>query len=803
MRLPSGRLALRDAWRAILWSRASSLAAILILSLSMAAGAVTFAVVDTIVLRPLPYPDSSRLADISMRTQKTSRGVVSPVDYLALTDQTFSFESIGAWTTGRFEMSDTPGLSEPMTSVVATASLLHVLRAKPVIGTLFTEANEVTGGDEVALISEGLWERRYGRDPGVLGAKISTPTGAVTVIGVMPKAFVFPIEAQTPPMLWRPLVVRPEHRVITPSSGRISYLQVLGRLKGGVSIEQARSDVDRVFASQAALYPGLYEDQAPRTDLLQQVLTDRVAGWMRLVLAAVVVLMAIACVNVANLLLTRSLQRARDVAIRLSLGATGLQVMAGLLIESLLLAAIATAAGLAAAAGLLRIVRSALPAGIVRADAVQLDGRVFAACALAAAATAVVAGLVPGWQASRVAAAQVLKDGSGATAGPGRRRWQGGLLVTQVALVTMLVAAATLLVASFARVLGTDLGFSRHNLAAVPLAPEFPPGPDRAAAIHDFYSRVDDAVRAVPGVASVATLAGGPLPLYTGALVTRISSPDVNRAPVPADLRRVSPGYFETAGIRIIEGRGFTDADRGKRVAVIDELGARHLFDGESAIGRRLSAGGLTVIGVAANVKLLGPEGATQPQLYMQLIQEELFRTLLIRSSTPIAGVAPAIEAAVTSITGGQPRPVKVEITEEQFRLLTADRRFNAGLMTVLGLVALLIAVSGIYATTAAMVAQRTREIGIRMALGASASRVVWNISGVTARLLALGAFIGLLAAWAVSGVLESVVFGIRPTDALAYLVPLAIIAVGGWLAALVPAVQAARVDPLVTLRGD
>ncbi|CAN5718952.1 ABC transporter permease [soil metagenome] len=802
--LTTTRLAFRDARRSILRFRGTSLAAVFILSLSMAAGAVTFAVVDTIVVRPLPYADSDRLVAISVRTPREARATLAPVDYYTSRARTSSFDSLAAWRTWAFQLTDDRG-TEPATMVITTASLFDVLRARPVIGTVFTEEHETPGRDAVAVISHGLWQRRYGGDPGVLGGQVGTPTGTVTVIGVMPPGFGFPVEAESPPAIWRPFAPKAEERVITPEGGRASYLRVIGRLQEGVSLDQARADVDRVFGSLAAEHAGMYDDLQPRTERLLDTLTDRVAGWMQLVLAAVAVLMAIGCVNVSNLLLTRSAQRARDISIRLSLGASRAQVMAALLAESLLLAAASTAAGLLAAHWLLAIVKSALPPGIVRADAVQLDARVFAACAIAGALTALIAGLTPGWHASRVAPAQVLKNNAGATPAPARRRGQSTLLVAQVALVTTLVVAAMLLVGSFARVVSADLGFSRHNLAGVRLTPPAQAGADKASALRDFYIGAEERVAAVPGVTSVAMLGGSSLPLYRGSSSgTRISTADGTASPVAVDFRRVSTGYFETAGIPILEGRAFAPGDRDQPVAVIDELAARHLFEGRSAIGQRLRPGGVTIIGVAANVRLLGPEGASQAQMYRLLDDTTgLGRVLLIRTSEPVAAVVPAIQAALAELTPGTRAAVKVDIVEDQFRLLTADRRFNAGVMSALGLLALLIAASGIYATTASMVAQRTKEIGIRMALGASAGGVVQAITATTARLLLAGAALGLAAAWAASGFLESVVFGVRPTDALTYLVPLAIIAASGCLAAVLPALKAARIDPLMTLRSE
>lgn len=793
--LTTTRLAFRDARRSIVRFRATSLAAVLILALSMAAGAVTFAVVDTIVLRSLPYADSGRLVAVSLRTPREPRGRLAVADYHGWRTGASSFEYLAAWQPWPFTLADQRG-TEPVTMVIATASLFDVLRVRPTIGTVFGEEHETPGRDAVAVISHGLWQRRYGGDPGVLGKSLETPTGAVTIVGVMPPTFGFPVEAEQPAAIWRPLAPPPEERVLT--SGRSSYLRVIGRLRDGVSLEQAQADVDRVFAGFAAEHPGLYANLQPRTEYLLDTLTDRVAGWMQLVLAAVLILMAIGCVNVANLLLTRAAHRARDISVRLSLGATRAQVMFALLVESLVLGAIATTAGLVAAAWLLRIIKAALPPGIARTDAVHLDARVLIACATAGFVTALVAGLVPGWQVSKLAPAQVIKDGSG-TSTPARRRWQNALLITQVALVTTLIVASTLLIGSFASIVRADLGFSRHNLAGVRL-----PAPVQAVSPADFYTRAREVIDSVPGVASIAMLGGSSVPLSTGGSTgVRISTPATGAPPVSADFRRVSPEYFQTAMIPVLHGRTFTTGDHDQAVAVIDQLAARHLFEGHSPIGQRVEPLGLTVIGVVANVKLLGPEGSSQAQIYRMLSDtDKIGRVLLVRTSAPVATTVPALQAALAPLMTDRRSP-RVDVVEDQFRLLTADRRFNAGVMAALGLLGLLIAASGIYATTAAMVAQQTKEIGIRMALGASAARVIRGITGTAARQLAVGAAIGAAGAWAASGVLEAIVFGIRPTDPLAYVVPLAIITLGGCLAALVPAMKAAQVDPLQTLRSE
>jgi len=799
------RLSTRDALRSIRRFPGNTAAAILILSLSMAAGAVTFAVVDTVVLRPLPYERSDRLVALFGRTPKEPRSVVAPVDFYAWRDGTTAFEALAAWREWPFQLADERG-TERVSMVIATADIFDVLRVRPVLGTAFERRHEVPGHDAVAVISHGLWMRRFGGDPAVLGTTLRTATGPVTIIGVMPQHFSFPVDPVAPPAIWRPFAPAPEERVITGSSGRSSYLNVVGRLRDGVSLEQARADAERVFRATAAEYPFLYVDIQPGVERLLDALTDRVARWMRLVLAAVALLMAIACVNVSNLLLTRAVRQARDVAIRLSIGATRAQVMAALLAESLVLVVTATIAGLVAARWLLAMVTSALPDGIVRAAAIQLDGRVFVACAVAAALAALIAGLVPGWQASRAIPAELLKEGSGATAGPSRRVWQKALLVTQVALVTTLVVAATLLVGSFIRVLRVDLGFDRANFIGARLALPAQPGTTAAARVRDFYDRAEEAARALPEVRSVAFMAGGQMPLYRGFTTARIQSREPGSPQISADFRRVSPAYFDTARIGIIEGRTFAKGDGIDEVAVIDELGAKQLFEGRSAVGERLTIGvhqEATIVGVVRNVRLLGPEAATQPQIYRPLTDTDVNRVLLVRTSSAPADVIPALQTALLTLLPPKAAPPRIDVVEDQFRVLTADRRFSAAVMSALGLLALLIAASGTYATTASLVAQQTKEIGIRMALGASASRVVRTVTGGTARLLAIGALAGLACAWAASGILSSVVFGIQPTDALVYLVPLAIIGTGGYLAALLPARRAARIDPLITLRTE
>jgi ABC-type antimicrobial peptide transport system permease subunit len=351
-----------------------------------------------------------------------------------------------------------------------------------------------------------------------------------------------------------------------------------------------------------------------------------------------------------------------------------------------------------------------------------------------------------------------------------------------------------------------DLGFERQGLLGADVSPPIPRGPERADRVREFFARAAETARAIPGVTHVALSAQASLPLYRGFATTRITSPASDQAPVEVDQRQVSGDYFAVAGIQIVRGRTFAEHDHGRLVAVTDEIAARHLFADRDPLGQVVTRAGredYTVIGVAENVRLRGPEGLAQAQFYRQMEDEQVSRTLLVRTSAPPEQIALVLQAQLTSLLPAKASRVTVDVVEEQYRALTADRRFNAGMMSVLGILALVIGVGGIYASTATIVAQRTKEIGIRMALGSTTRRVVQSVTLEAGRLLLIGTVIGAAAAWAASGAFGSIVFGLEPTALVGYAVPVVLIAAGGAVAALLPARRAARIDPLVTLRSE
>jgi predicted permease len=490
-------------------------------------------------------------------------------------------------------------------------------------------------------------------------------------------------------------------------------------------------------------------------------------------------------------------------------------LVSGLLVESLMLSI--AAAGLAVLVALwgIDIARAALPEGIARSDAIALDLRVLGAAIAAAVATGLVFGAVPAWQASRVDVVTLLKDGSPTTS-TGRRPWRTAFAVFEVALVAMLLVATTLVVISFVNVTRADIGFDRDRLIAT----------DSVRFSGSLEAALDQ-LRAVPGITAAGALAMGSPPLVMrGLRAGGASSMDLHRpgatAIVNAESRRVSDGYFQTAGMTLRRGSGF---DRATGPAVIlDELCARQLFPDRDPIGATVRLGpprpnaspadDLTVIGVVATVRIDGPEREARPQVYLPLVRRDGSTTpvpsinggnvqFLVRTSGAAAAAVPAVAVALTRLSPPRPGwpPPRVMVVEDAFRNITADRRFNAGLMSVFGTLALAIGAAGLYGVLSSIVAQQSREIGVRMALGANAARIHRDVLAQAGRYLAAGLAIGLPAAWLVSRAFSTLYFAVTPADVLVYLVVASVMTATGVIAAIVPARRASKTDPMVTLK--
>lgn len=788
---------------------------ILILTLGISAATVTFSVVDTVVLRPLPFERDHELVVVELRSTQESAlrtRALGPYHYLTLRDRVTTVASLAAVAQTSTLTLNVDGELEPLETVQATASLFDALLVRPLVGQTFTAVNEIQGNHHVAVISHELWQRRFGGDPAIVGRTIAVTrrmaTGGVTgdeslrVLGVMPRGFTYPMSTVPTPDIWTPYVMKPDERT---GAQRGQYLHVVGRLRPGASVERAHLEAGSVAASWSATDSDASSSRQFHVVQLKDTLVGNVRGWMLLALGAVTVVMVIACVNVANLQLVRATRRARELSIRASLGATRPQLVASLLVESLLLSLVSAILAIAAATWGIDVARAWLPADLARVADIGLDLRVLAATISAAIVTGLLFGVVPAWQASREDLVSLLKQGS-MTLGVGRRRWRSAFVIAEVAFVSVLLVGASLVISSFIRVTTADLGFDRSNLLFVSGATGVSAA-DTMAAI--------ERLRSLPGVAAAGAMALGSPPLASagfrsgGATATSVNP--VGRPPGPealiAEIRSVSSGYFAAAGIRVVKGRLFGDDEvaRGTTIA-IDERVAAQLFGQNQAVGAEVAVSGddrRTVVAVVSHVSLRGPEQTSAPQVYVPIRVDRGGFNFLVRTSASPASLVPAIRAAFPSATTSGTDALQIRLLEDAFRNITADRRFTAGLMSIFAMLAIVIGAAGIYGVMASVVAQQAREMSLRVALGATTSRIIADVLAQAGRYLVVGLSIGLAAAWWMASGIASILFEVRPSDGATYAVVAALMVTVGLAAALIPARRAARIDARLVLRSE
>jgi predicted permease len=804
---------LRDAWRGLRAAPGSSLLALAILTLGIAAATVTFSVVDTVALRGMPFPEASRLAAIAIQERGSPRlGTSAPQDFFTWRAQTPAFEGVAAWSGGGLQYAS-GGTTEQLIAPRITANLFDVLRVRPALGTTFSAAHEQAGQDQVVILSHGAWQRLFAGDPGIVGRPVTFGKAVRTVVGVMPEGFSYPVGRARATDAWVPYVPRPRD-LDHASAGRGYSLEIVARLKPDATLVQARGQVERATAAVVAAYPSqsFWKDSRPVVMSLQEFVVGPPGRWLVLVLGAVALVLLIAYVNVANLLVARATVRARELALRAVLGAGRARIIRMLMAESLMLSLAAAALGIVFAIWGVSIATAGLPAGLARATEIAMDLRVLSVAIAAAVLTGLLFGVMPAWQGSRADVMTVMKDGGAIGAGGRRARWQRALLVAELAFVATLLVAASLFVTSFVKVLQADLGFARENLAAVPVSRSLSavPEADRPIAVEAFVSDVLTRARAVPGVTGAAIVDGN-IPLFGGMVSYSIKVDgfgETNGADMPV-LREVTPDYFAVAGVPLVYGRTFDAAERAGAlpVAIINDEAVRRFFGGRNPVGERIEfrQAGTTIVGVVRSVRMSGPEVDLRPEIYVPLAYRDLTGDsvsgdLVVRLASSAPGLVASVRDAVRPVNTSTVQPRDLN---ERFRVLTADRRFNAGVMTIFGLVALAIAAVGVYGLTSFVVAQQTRAIGVRLALGATAGRIFRGVLAESGKTLAIAMTLGLLGGWAASRLFQSVVFGVTGGEVWLYAGVVLILAVTVVLATVLPARRASRVDPLVALRTD
>lgn len=797
--LQLSRVVIRDAGRAIQSAPRSSLFILGILTSAISTATVTFSVVDAIVLRPLPYARPGQLVAVEAVSQTPGTGslkIAAAFEFDLWRTRTQVFSAVAATRgPGAYVL---PGISpgRSILGVSTSASLFDVLDVHPYLGRLFTEADETAQAERVAVISHALWTNSFGADPLVINRLLGTGQDAVRVVGVMPPGFTYPAGTPVPTDVWTPLVIAPEDRSFN-SPGITRAYSVVGRLQTAVTPESAQADIRAASQALEAARPGFLKSVRYDVRPIRDVLVGDVKPIMLLALWAVVLVTAIACVNVANIALSRATMRAREMALRASLGAGRSALIACLVMEGILLSLLAAAVSLAISLLTVDGVRALLPEGLALSSGIAINGRVFVFAVIAAVATGVGFTLVPAIHASKTDLNGLLKQGASTTT-PRRQLLRSGFLIAEVAIVTVLLVSAVLVTTSFRRVVTTDLGFGRDGLVTAPL--------------FNFTGTVADAearFSAIAGVESVSLIAGGPPPLLPwGSASTSVKRADAGAdvSPISAEYRRVSPDYFRTVATPVIRGREFTAEDRVMGTAVIlDESCARAVFGRTDVVGEQVRMGfktPTTVVGIVANVRIGGAEAASRPQAYLPIIGNATGIVVLRTDGSPHA-----LAQTLRSMLAGELAPAysmtQIEVLSDTFRRLTANRRASAVVMAVFGTLALLISLAGVYGVVSATVAQQTREFGVRMALGARPVTIMQHVLTRTGSALAVGALIGLPAAAALARRSQDVLFQTDPLDPMVYLAVAVILATTGLAAAVVPAKRAARVEPLVVLRSE
>ena len=812
---------LRYALRSLLQRPGFTLVAALTLALGIGANSAIFSVLHGVLLRPLPYADPAAIVLPHTRWSANPRGPFSLPEYFDLREQTQALDRVGAYSNGTLTLTGA-GEAERLRAGYVTADALPVLGVAPVLGRGFTAEEDAPGRPAVVVLGDGLWRRRFGGDPAIVGRTLTLDDIPTTVIGIMPPGFQLPSHYAVPGMeLWTLLQLDP---ATNRSERGGHWLEVVGRLHPGLAVEAADWEVAALVAGMVRQYPYEYQqDFGGFAVPAMEESVGRIRPVLVLLMGAVGLLLLIACANVASLLLARAEARQREIAVRAALGARSGRLVRQLLTESLVLAAAGGGAGVLLASWLVHALVAAAPPTLPRLESIGLDGWSVAFAAVLSLGTGLLFGLAPALHAAGPNLFLMLTDGGRAgTAGRQRQRLRRGLVVAQIALALVLLVGAGLLIQSFARLRGVDPGFVPDGLltARLELSPVRYPRNDQ---IRAFYEELVRRLEQVPGVAAVATVKALPMTQLELGDWSFVEEGRHSLPPRPADWvlanwQAVSPGYFETMRIPLLQGRDVAAADRvgAPGVAIVNRTLARRAWPGGDALGKRILLGGgasdsvwRTVIGVAGDVRHRGLDVEPQPEIYLPHAQfpagtGTALRTLrlVLRSERDPVALTSAVRAAVASLDPDLPL-AEVQTMEEAMGSWAAERRLTMLLVAGFAVVAIVLGGVGIYGVMAHMVAQRTREIGIRIAVGAVPREILALVLRQGAWLAGLGIAAGTLAGLGAARLLSGLLYGIAPTDVPTFLATAVLLAAVAAAASLLPAVRATRIDPIEALRAE
>ena len=813
------------ALRQLRGSPAFAAVAVLTLALGVGVNSAIFALADTSLLRPLPYPEPDRLMTLKERLRNGFLIGPAPLDFVDWAERNQTFEAVAAVLQGERSMADADGIPAAVPSQTVSVGFFDVMRIAPILGRTFQPGDEIR--TNVVVLSEGFWRARFAADPALIGRSIRLDGEPFTVIGIVPAGFQMLLPATngiitaSPSSLWLPMMAVPRGNPVQRSA---HFYQVIGRLKRGVSVEAARADMASVAAGIAHENPDTHAARGITIEPLRDALIGREIRQTSLLLLGVVgFVLLLCCANVANLLLARTAARQRELAVRSALGAGRRRIIAQLVTESLVLAALGGALGAVLGGAILRTAPSMVPVGLLPAHTVlSFDARVVSFCAVTTFLVGLVFGFAPAWRGTGRSLLRAI--GSDArSAGAARGNVRGLIVAAEVAAAVLLLCGAGLLLRTFVNLAGVDPGVRVHD--AVTMMVSLPQGttasPSRYGApdgMRRFYEAVQDEVARVSAVRSVGW--GSALPfdgMWFGQTVQVVGDPEIPPSQRSAAAYQiVTPSYFATLGIPILHGRAFTDRDRESNppVCIVDEAFVREYLGGRPALGMRVAVPLMSmrpsrppereIIGVIPHIKLSPSEQRAQAVVYVPMAQNPWWAASLVVRPTdgPPEALVPAIRAAVARVDRDVPL-TRVRTLDEAGGQATQRWRFRAIMVGAFAVLALALAMVGVFGVLAYSVQQRTREFGVRIALGASVGDVVRLVCASAARTTAMGTAIGLAGAALLSQSIATLLFEVKPLDPITFVAAAAVLVLTAAIAAAAPALRAANVDPVVTFRTE
>ena len=783
-------------------------AAVLLVGLGIAATATIFSVVNTVLLKPLPYPESDRLVSYwgTAPAMELPKLDLPDGEYVYHRQHTRTLESVALYDQGSMTLVE-GGEAERVAGGWISYNFFTVFRVPPALGRTFTLQEERPNGGLVVILSDALWRQRFGADSSIVGTSIRLNDLPTTVVGVMPPGFEYPERSR----LWVPLR-------LTGNTFNCWCFNTVARLRDGSTIDDVRREMERLSDDLAISRPDIYPGAKPgSSQKIVMSLTTRLAGDVRtpliVLLASVGLVLLIGCANVANLMLARAAQRTRELAIRSALGASAHRIRSQLMTEAALVLLLGLTTGLVVTWWSLRLIRTLPGDRISRIDQVSLDPVVLAFALGMALVAGLVCAVVPALRASRVNLQSALRDGARSSGGPGHRRTTDVFVVMQLALSLVLLSGAGLMMRSFRNIMKVDTGYETEHVLTARIGLPYQRYPNDTL-VRQFMQRAIERVEALPGVSRVGAVNRPPLtPGNPQNIVLAEGHQYGPNEPKPvSNIRLVTPGYFEAIGTPIATGRAFTAADgrSAPRVAIVDAGFASRYWPGENAIGKRVRQDGdtgrnpwMTIVGVVPTIKHDRLDEAASLQVYQPFEQVTSWSMyFVVRSSGTPESLIPAMRGAVKSLDPALPLYDVITLEKALARTLV-PRRLTNGLLTGFAVAAMLLAAIGIYGVMSLNVNGRFREFGVRLALGAAPADVLKMVVRGGAKLAIIGVLIGAVVSWFATPLLRDLLFQVAPRDALTLAAMAALLSAVAMLACYVPARRAMRADPTEALRTD